>query len=78
MATSNYLLINQAFAEAHAGYNRDGLYFNYGITLLGYYVCAENTLTEFPELFENDSYLTGLPIIELDTADFPPPVNLSQ
>lgn len=71
MAASKYILINQPFALAHAGYTRDGLSFNYAVTLLGYYVCSENTLTEFPELFENSIYLTGIPIIELNTSDFP-------
>lgn len=71
MAASKYILINQPFALAHTGYTREGLNFNYAVTLLGYYVCSENTLTEFPELFENDTHLSGIPIIELDTTDFP-------
>jgi hypothetical protein len=72
---SNYILLNEAFCLAHTGHtSADGLLrFAYAVTLLGYYVAAENTLDEFPELFINDTYLSGIPIIELITSDFPPP-----
>ena len=67
--------MNQAFCLAYPDHtSADGLLrFAYAVTLLGYYVAAENTLNEFPELFENDIYLSGIPIIELSTSDFPPP-----
>lgn len=68
---NNYIIINQAFAQAHDGYTKGNLRFGYAITLQGDYVCAENTLDEFPELFENSPYLFGLPVVELTLDDFP-------
>ncbi len=67
---TTYLLLNQAFCEAHQGYQNATGIFGYAVTTLGYYVAAEQTLTDFPELFKNDTYLFGLPIIELETSDF--------
>jgi hypothetical protein len=66
-----YIVINQQFAQAHEGYTRGNVTFNYAITLSGEYVCSENSLDEFPELFENSPYLFGLPVIELTIDDFP-------
>jgi len=66
-----YLLLNQAFCEAHQGYQNSTGVFGYAITTNGYYVAAEQTLYDFPELFENDTYLFGLPIVELQLSDFP-------
>jgi len=71
---SNYLLLNEAFCIAHEGYQNDTGTFGFGITVLGYYVAAEQTLYDFPELFENDIYLSGIPIIELEITDFPEPI----
>lgn len=69
---SRYIVLNQAFCNAHQGYGKDGNYFGFAITNNGDYVAAEQTLTDFPELFENDVYLFGIPVIELDsTTDFP-------
>lgn len=74
LAMSKYLLLNQAFCDAHQNYSNETGKFGYGITIQGDYVTAEQTLIDFPELFENDTYLFGLPIIELTTDDFPKPV----
>lgn len=68
---SNYLLLNQAFCQAHRGHSNDTGLFGFAVTLLGYYVAAEQTLYDFPELFENDTYLQGIIVIELATTDFP-------
>ena len=68
---TRYLVINQQFAQANENYTRDGMTFNYAITLQGDYVCAENSIVEFPELFENSPYLFGLPVVELTVDDFP-------
>lgn len=69
--SNRYLLLNQAFCQAHQGYTNSTGMFGYGITTGGDYVTAEQSLYDFPELFENDTYLFGLPIIELSTSDFP-------
>ena len=69
-----YLLLNQAFCEAHTGYTNETGMFGFGITIRGDYVTAEQTLYDFPELFIADTYLFGLPIIELNITDFPPPI----
>ena len=66
-----YVVINQQFAQAHEGYERDGLRFGYAVTLGGDYVTSENSLTEFPELFENSPYLFIIPVVELSVNDFP-------
>lgn len=68
---SKYLLLNQAFCEAHQGYTNSTGMFGYGITIQGWYVAAEQSLIDFRELFENSIYLTGIPIIELSVSDFP-------
>lgn len=68
---SNYLVLNQAFCNAHQNYSNSTGKFGFGITTSGLYVAAEQTLTDFPELFENDIYLFGLPIIALEQSDFP-------
>lgn len=72
--TSLYLVINQQFAQAYEGYTVGDVTFNYAVTLQGEYVCALNSLDEFPELFENSPYLFGLPVVELTLDDFPPQI----
>lgn len=68
---SAYLLLNQAFCQANQGYKNDTGVFNYAVTTKGDYVAAEQTLTDFAELFENDTKLFGIPVIELTQNDFP-------
>ena len=72
---SNYLLVNQTFCNAHQGYKNLLNAFNFAVTTSGYYVVAERTINEFPELFENDTYLEGINIIALSREDFPTVLN---
>jgi len=71
---SRYIVINQEFATAHNGYTNGNSVFNYAVTISGDYVCSENTLDEFPELFQNSPYLFIMPIVQLSLTDFPQPV----
>ena len=69
--TSRYILLNEAFCTAHTGHTNASGMFNYGITLLGYYVAAEQTFIDFPELFQGELVIPGIVIIVLEVTDFP-------
>lgn len=66
-----YILLNQAFCTAHAGYMNEKGMFNFRTTLEGYYVAAEQTLIDFPELFEGELVIPSITIIVLEITDFP-------
>ena len=68
----NYILLNEQFCLAHAGYENAKGVFGYGITSDGDYVAAEQTIYDFPELFEGELVIPGIIIIELQISDFPP------
>ena len=70
---SNYLLLNEAFCLANNGYQNGTGAFGWRQTISGYYVAAQLTLYDMPELFENDIYLQGIIIIELEVSAFPVP-----
>ena len=66
----DYILLNQQFCETHANHKRGKRHFGYGITADGRYVCAENTIREFPELFIRDTILPRLEMVKLRLTDF--------
>jgi hypothetical protein len=73
MSKSNYILINQQFAQQHNGYQKGAAVFGYAVTLAGQYVVSSGTFDDFPELFEGQLSLPGIIVIELDSpSDFPP------
>ena len=66
----DYIILTQQFCETHAGYGKNGNYFGYAINKNGEYVCALNTIKEFPELFENDTMLPKVEQKILRVTDF--------
>ena len=67
----NYLLLNEAFCTLNTGYSTPSGMFNFAITIDGDYVCALQTLTDLPELFEGELLIPGITPIALDVSDFP-------
>lgn len=70
---STYILINAEFALANKSYCNSKGCFGFGITTDNRYVCAANTVTDFPELFQGFLPFPGILIVELDINDFPKP-----
>ena len=66
MDYSFYLVLTQAFCEAHSTYQIGQSRFGYGITTDGRYVTSTNALNDFPELFSGNE-----PIVKLSMSDFP-------
>lgn len=74
MFNMDYIVLSQQFCETHQNYSKNGLKFGYGITTAGEYVCAENTIKEFPELFQYDTILPRVETKRLRLTDFTRPV----
>jgi len=67
-----YVLLNQSFCTANHGYRNENGIFNYRQDNDGYYLAAEQSIRDFPELFDNSPYLTlGMPIVDRTVNDFP-------
>lgn len=73
--TSNYIELNADFINAlpPGGYIVGINQFAYAQTTGGVYVCSENSLEEFPELFANTPYLPYIFVTQLSNSDFPAP-----
>ena len=72
MTITSYVLLNEQFCLANAGYETEKGIFGYGITTMGDYVASAQTVDDFPELFEGELVIPGIVIIELQISDFPP------
>lgn len=68
---SRYVLLNQQFCEANQNAENETGKFGFAITLANEYVCAEQTLIDFPELFTGEILLPGIIIIERSITEFP-------
>lgn len=68
---SSYIILNERFCQAHEGHRNETGVFGYTVTLSGHYVAAEQSQTDFPELFKNSPYLFSKTVLELTQDDFP-------
>ncbi len=68
---NNYILLNQAFCTLNNGHRTDKGQFFFRQTISGDWVCAEQSLYDFPELFQGEILIPGITIIQLSIIDFP-------
>lgn len=62
-----YFILTQDFFDQYQGYTKDNNQFNAIQDIQGRRVCSINSVIEFPEIFENNSFT----IVKLTDIDFP-------